>query len=85
MPPKKHRGVNPDQPGVARKYLQNFATFPADADGMKNGHILYVYITLGLRSRAGTERLLKQLVLTHVGCSLGSSLNADIKRVVSRT
>lgn len=85
MPPKKkHRSLpNPDaQPGIGRKYLiEKFSILPAIYE-VKNGNILYVFISLGNCSRADTVRQLKQHYASY---SIKSSLNVDIKRLVSQT
>ncbi|XP_013393414.1 uncharacterized protein LOC106161101 [Lingula anatina] len=83
MPPKKKRSLSeePRPPGPGRMLLQDkFSTLPT-ADDLRNGHVLYLYV-ISNKSRAETERKLKE---HFVGHSFTHTLNADIKRIVSKT
>ena len=90
MPPKKRRLVNPAaQPGVAKQYLEkNFSSFPREHDEVRNGHLLYVYVTSGQYSRAECDRQLKTLVISNLGSQYAEAdycFKADIKRIVDRS
>jgi len=55
---KKRKLVNPAaEHGIARSYLEEkFSSLPAISDDLKNGHVLYIYITAANKSRTETER-----------------------------
>ncbi|KAK6183204.1 hypothetical protein SNE40_010731 [Patella caerulea] len=85
---KKRKLVNPAaEPGIARTYLdENFSDLPVVGNDLKNGHVLYIYITAGNKSRTETERFLKRH-LPEVNNTFRSSskLNSNIKSLVNQT
>ena len=63
-PKKKPKLLNPNhnvQPGTARKHIfESYSSLPDDISAVKNGHILYVYLTAGdNKSRAATKKFLQ--------------------------
>ena len=87
-PPKKKRraGNTNSAPGVAQTYLQeNFGSFPTTAVEVRNGHILYVYMTSGEFSRAECDRQLRTLITNKLDFISERCYKADIKRIVSST
>ena len=87
--PKKKRKLSVNQnapPGTARCYLQeNFSTLPLASEKLKNGHVLFVYVAVAGSSRTETERHLKAHVPSAEGYSVRTSLNSDIKCLVTKT
>jgi len=86
MPPKKKQRFVTAKPGAARNFLEkNFGSFPTNADDVKNGHILYVYMNSGGFSRAECDRQLRTLIKNKLDIHTERCYHADISRIVSST
>jgi len=88
MPVKRKLVKQGAAPGIARSFIsETFSSLPMVSYDLKNGHVLYVYITSANKSRIETERFLKHNLPEVDGYKFKSSspLNSNIKTLVNQT